>query len=110
LNPAGLALDCLLQSRSGAEARYAASRDLDPLTRLRVHALAGATVCDRELPEAGEVDLTAACKRRLDHVESGVHGLGVIALGQTRLTGNLIYEFGLRHLLLLTGGLGRIRT
>jgi hypothetical protein len=98
-----LALDCLLQGRAGAEARHPAGRDLDALTRLRIHTLTGPTVCDRELPEAGEVDFSASGQRRLDHLESGVYGLRGIALGQTRLGRNLVHEFGLRHCSSLTG-------
>ena len=54
------ALDCALQRGAGAEARHPAGGDLDLLAGLRVHALTGAAVGDRELPEAGEVDLSTA--------------------------------------------------
>ena len=57
------ALDRLLQRRAGGEARHAAGRDLDPLAGLRVHALAGAAVGDRELAEAGEADLPTSLER-----------------------------------------------
>ena len=69
------ALDGLLQRGAGAEARHLARRDLDLLAGLRVHTLAGAAVGDRELPEAGEVDLAAARQHLLDRVEDGVDRL-----------------------------------
>src|ERR687898_2417101 len=79
------ALDRALQRGAGAEARNPAGGDLDLLSGLRVHALTGAAVCHGELPEAGEVDLSAAGQDFLKRVENGVHGLGRLALPKPAL-------------------------
>src|SRR5919106_4035782 len=62
----GGALDGLLEAGARAETRHPARRDLDLLAGLRVHALPGAPVGDRELPEAGEADVSAAHQDLLD--------------------------------------------
>src|SRR5215218_895575 len=68
------ALDCLLQGRARGEPRNAAGRDLDALTRLRVHALTCATIGHGELAEASEVDLSATLERALDDRQNRVDG------------------------------------
>src|SRR3954447_23939728 len=98
------ALDGALQPRSGREPRDAAGRDLDALARLRVHALAGAAVGDRELPEAGEADLASTLESGHDDVEEGIDRLRCVALSKARLAGDLVDEFLLRHVAFLLSG------
>src|SRR4051812_3584328 len=90
-------LDGVLQARARAEARHAAGGDLDPLARLRVHTLAGATVGHRELAEAREVDLPPTGQRLLDDDEDGVDGVAGLLLPETRLARYLIHELLLSH-------------
>src|SRR5918994_7626438 len=91
------ALDRVLQLGAGAEARDPARGDLDLLSGLRVHALTGAPVCHGELPETGEVDLSAARKHFLKRLENGVHGLGRLALPKPAPFRDAIDELVLRH-------------
>src|SRR5215211_6247517 len=57
------------------ELRNGRRSDLHALARARVHALARGTIRGRELPETGEVDLTAPTERVGDRVQHGVDGL-----------------------------------
>ena len=57
------------------------------------------------MPVVGDVDLTAALQRVLDHLKGSLDSLIGLALPQAGLRRDLINEFGLRHLLLLNGGL-----
>src|SRR4051794_30941719 len=98
------ALDRVLEARAGAEAGHAAGRDLDALARLRVHALAGAAVGDRELPEAGEADLASTPQSGLHDLEEGIDRLRCVALAKARLAGDLVDEFLLRHVAFLLSG------
>src|SRR3954451_22899200 len=93
-----------LQPRSGREPGHPAGRDLDALARLRVHALAGAAVGDRELPEAGEADLASTLESGHDDVEEGIDRLRCVALAEARLAGDLVDEFLLRHVAILLSG------
>src|SRR4029079_11218498 len=99
------AFDCLLQTRAGAEPGHLARRDLDPLAGLWVHALTGTTVGDRELAEAGEVDVSTPLQDLFDGLEHCVDGLVGLTLPQTRAVSHLVHELGLRHDLLLAGGI-----
>src|SRR5690242_18863206 len=91
------ALHAVLQRRSGTEPRHLARGDLDPLAGLRVHALTGPTLGDCELAEAGEVDLTPAAQRLLDHGQNGIDGLPGLALTEPARVGYLVDELTLRH-------------
>src|SRR4051794_25626761 len=79
----GAALDGVLEGRTGAEPRHAAGGDLDPLARLRVHALTRASIGDRELAEPGEVDVSPTAQCLLDHSEDGVDGVARLLLCKT---------------------------
>src|SRR5436305_6367375 len=91
------ALDGLLQRRAGTEPRDLAGRDLDPLTRLRVDALAGAALRYREVAEAGEVHFSPTPQRFLDDAQNGVDGLPGLALAEAARIADLIDELTLRH-------------
>ena len=67
-----LAVDRLLELRSGAEARHARRRDLDRRTGLRVTALPRTTLGDVELPEAREGDLATGGELLLDRLQCGI--------------------------------------
>src|SRR5215213_3677714 len=67
-------LQSLLEVSACAELRGLAGGDLDPLAGLRVHALACATLGDRELAEARDGNVATALQRLLDHFSQGIHG------------------------------------
>ena len=69
---AALAVDRLLELRSGAEARDARCRDLDRRAGLRVATLPRTTLGDVELPEARERDLATAGELLLDCLQCGI--------------------------------------
>src|SRR5262245_35510785 len=92
------ALDFLLQTRAGGEARDLAAGDEDPLTRPRVHALARATLGDGELAEAGEVDLTTALEDVGDGVEHSVNGLArLLLVADSAVAREHVEELSLGH-------------
>src|SRR5215207_3902113 len=91
------ALDRALQLGTGAEARDPAGGDLDLLSGLRVYALTGAPVCHGELPETGEVDLSAARQHFLKRLENCVDGLGRLALPKPAPVCDAVDELILGH-------------
>src|SRR5581483_3108909 len=94
---ARLALQRRLQLAAGAELRHRRRRDLHPLARPRIDALARGARRRRELAEAGEVDRVAALQRLGDGLHEGVDGLTGVALGQVRLLRDLLDEILLRQ-------------
>src|SRR3954467_4442120 len=91
---AGLAaLDRFLQARAGGEPGHLPAGNRDPLLRLRVYALAGASLGHVELPKTGEADLAAGPERALDRSEHRLDCLGGVALRQIRLIRDPVDEF-----------------
>src|SRR5205085_2811793 len=94
-------LERFLQPSPRRELRDLRGRNLDLLAGRRVATLAGATVRDAELAEAGKGHFTATLQRVLDRLQNGLNGACCFLLAQLRALGDLVYEFRLRHLLLL---------
>jgi hypothetical protein len=87
-----LVVDRLLQTRAGREPRHLRRRDLDGLTRPRMHALTCTALGDMELAEPGERHIAATRQRLLDGLEDGINGLAGFRLAQLGATGDLIDE------------------
>src|SRR5919201_1233841 len=87
-----LAVDGLLETGAGREARHLRGRDLDRLARPWVDALTSAALGDMELAEPGERHIAAALQRLLDGVEDGVDCLAGLGLAQVRTSCDLIDE------------------
>src|SRR5206468_5129378 len=92
------ALDLLLQSGAGGEARHLAARDEDPLPRARVHALARAALGHGELAEAGEVHLAPALEDAGDRVQDRIDGLArLLLVADSAVAREHVEELSLGH-------------
>src|ERR687890_915037 len=90
-------LDRLLEGVACAEGGNPRSRDLHLLTSLRVPALPGLTLPNRELPEARDLDLLASLERLGHNLLEGLEVLLCLALGHPSFLGDPLDEFLLFH-------------
>src|SRR6266566_4951501 len=90
-------LECGFELTAGRELRHGGRRDLDALTRARVHALPCGAVRRRELPEAREVDRVAALQGLGHRLHERIHGLAGVTGRQPALLADLLDELLLRQ-------------
>src|SRR2546423_530987 len=92
------ALDGLLQRAAGGELGHRRRRDRHLLARVaRIDALPLLAELGRELPEAGEVDLSASLEDVGDRLEHGVDRVACFPSRDVALRRHSIHELLLRH-------------